>query len=265
MNFLKFSKANAKLQRLSLEPAVQEYLRRPIYSIHKGKEHISDYEYRRVYSLDLLSGHTCPFAKECFAYVVEKDGKYSVKDGKHTKYRCYSASQEALYPNLYNLRKYNTDLLKQARTTKRILKLLQESLPDDAGVIRIHSGGDFFSQSYLDAWVELAETRPDVLFYGYTKALPWLLEWEILPENFIFTASRGGKRDDLIDKHKLREALVVFTEEEAWDQGLEIDHDDSHAAKPGKSFALLVHGIQPKGSEAGRAVHKLNGRGSYGR
>jgi hypothetical protein len=46
---------------------------------------------------------------------------------------------------------------------------------------------------------------------------------------------------------------------------LDIDHDDSHAALPGPSFALLIHGIQPAGSEAGKAVRALRGVGSYSR
>jgi hypothetical protein len=46
---------------------------------------------------------------------------------------------------------------------------------------------------------------------------------------------------------------------------MEVDHDDSHAAMPGPSFALLIHGIQPKGSDAGKAVRALRGNGSYSR
>jgi hypothetical protein len=32
-----------------------------------------------------------------------------------------------------------------------------------------------------------------------------------------------------------------------------------------RSFALLIHGVQPEGSEAGMAVRTLNGLGSYTR
>jgi hypothetical protein len=52
----------------------------------------------------------------------------------------------------------------------------------------------------------------------------------------------------------------VFSEQEASDLGLEIDHDDSHAADPSKvnkDFALLIHGIQPKGSDASEAIKTL--------
>ncbi len=66
--------------------------------------------------------------------------------------------------------------------------------------------------------------------------------------------------------------MVVFSEQEAkeykWKDasgkeqfGIEIDHDDSHAMKDdGKPFALLLHGSQPAGTEAGKALHALGGR-----
>ena len=60
----------------------------------------------------------------------------------------------------------------------------------------------------------------------------------------------------------------VFSEKEAADLNLEIDHDDSHAAdvsKRDESFALLIHGVQPKGSKASAALKTLKGKGSYGK
>jgi len=60
----------------------------------------------------------------------------------------------------------------------------------------------------------------------------------------------------------------VFSEAEANSLGLDIDHDDSHAANPAwrdNSFALLVHGTQPAGSEAATALKELKGKGSYSR
>jgi hypothetical protein len=72
----------------------------------------------------------------------------------------------------------------------------------------------------------------------------------------------------LIDEHNLREAVVVFDEARAEELGLEIDHDDSHAARPDlreQSFALLIHGVQAAGSEASKAVSLLKGKGTYAR
>ena len=54
--------------------------------------------------------------------------------------------------------------------------------------------------------------------------------------------------------------MVVFSEDEAYERGLEIDHNDSHAAVPDwefDDFALLIHGTQPKGTEAAEALKVL--------
>ena len=77
------------------------------------------------------------------------------------------------------------------------------------------------------------------------------------PENLVFTASRGGKYDNMIDSMKWKEALVVYSEKEAEQKGLKIDHDDTHAAFGKKDFALLIHGTQPKGSNASEALSLL--------
>jgi hypothetical protein len=74
------------------------------------------------------------------------------------------------------------------------------------------------------------------------------------------TASRGGRLDHKIDEYNLREAIVVYSQKQADDLGLVIDHDDSHAAIPSQrsnSFALLIHGQQPKGSDASKAIKEL--------
>ena len=106
---------------------------------------------------------------------------------------------------------------------------------------------------------------PDKLFYAYTKSLEMWTEYSYnLPSNFVLTASRGGHDDELIDAKDLKCAEVVFSEEEAVEKGLEIDHDDSHAAYGDESFALLIHGTQPKGSDASKALQKLRKKGIGG-
>jgi hypothetical protein len=49
------------------------------------------------------------------------------------------------------------------------------------------------------------------------------------------------------------------------EKGLEIDHDDSHCYDRNcKKFALLIHGAQPAGSPASKAVQKLKKNGIMG-
>lgn len=222
-----------------------------------------------VYSFDILSGVNCPFAKDCHSKaVVHADGSRSIQDGKQTLFRCFSASQEVAYTNVFLARRANTDGIMPlaARSPMAAADALCDALPDDAGCVRIHVAGDFKLLNYFDAWLEVAARNPDRRFYAYTKSLPfWVRRLDALPPNFLLTASRGGKADCLIDEHGFREARVVYSEAEAEELGLEVDHDDSHAALPGPSFALLIHGIQPKGSEAGKAVRALSGLGSYSR
>lgn len=252
---LNFSPANTKIKNLSEVKSLAKYL-------SKGK---------KVYSLDLLSGWSCPFAKNCLSKVIITDGKRKIKDGPDTEFRCFSASQEALYPAVYNLRKNNYDQLQLCNTYTYKKNLILVSLPKNAGIIRIHVGGDFFNPDYFRAWLKVAQVRPDILFYAYTKSLKYWIENRSQveqTENFVLTASRGGRLDYLIDDAGLRSSTVVFSVAEAENLGLEIDHDDSHAADPskkGKNFALLIHGSQPKGSNAGKAVRALGGIGSYGR
>jgi hypothetical protein len=247
---LKFSPANAKTKKLNDIPALSKFLRNS----------------RKVYSLDILSGWSCPFANECLSKVHTIDGKKKVVDGKNTKFRCFSASQEAIYTNVYKARHYNYQLLKQ---TKNMYKLLNDSLPKNIGICRIHVAGDFFNADYFKAWLSLALEHSDTLFYAYTKSLPYILPYyKALPNNFVLTASYGGRCDNLIEKHGIRSATVVYSQIEADLLQLEIDHDDSHAANPltkHQDFALLIHGIQPKGSEASVALRKLKGTGSYSR
>ncbi len=242
---LKFSNANAKTEALK--------------EVDELKPFLLD---RNIYSLDLLSGYSCPFASECLSKATVIDGKRKIKDGPNTKFRCFSASQEVQYTNVYNLRKHNFDILRGLNVEDMIHRL-NTDLPDNAGIVRPHVAGDFFKNDYLFAWINVAMMNPEKLFYAYTKSLKYWVENLALiqaVDNFVLTASYGGRDDWLIDKYNLRSTKVVFSEAEAAEAGLEIDHDDSHAARPSlknQDFALLIHGTQPKDTEAAEALKLL--------
>jgi hypothetical protein len=230
---LAFSPANTKLRKLAKKRYIKRWLK----------------DGRKVYSLDLLSGWACPFASACRSKAIQTDEGLRIKDGPHCEFRCYSASQEAQYPNVYRQRKKNWQTIKRAKTKDKIVKLILGSLPGNIGVLRWHVAGDFFSQAYFDAALEVARRRPDILFYAYTKAIGWWFNrLDTIPNNFVLTASYGGVFDNLIGDMKLRHVKVVYSKEEAKKLGLPLDWDDSHAAhsaRKNKSFALLIHGTQP--------------------
>ena len=245
---LKFSNANAKIEALKQVNELKPFL-------DNG---------RKVYSFDLLSGYSCPFAEECLSKAVIIDGKRTIQDGPKTKFRCFSASQEVQYTNVYNLRKHNFDTLRNLNTCglnssgwlNEMIHRLNTDLPENAGIVRIHVAGDFFNSHYMFAWINVAMMNPDRLFYAYTKSLKYWLQYKgytDMLDNFVLTASYGGRDDEMIAEH-------VFSEAEASEAGLEIDHDDSHAARPSlknQDFALLIHGTQPKDTEASEALKLL--------
>ncbi len=235
---LRFSPANTKLQKLQKKIG------------------------KKVFSLDLLSGHSCPFAKDCLAKAIElPNGKRKVVDGPHTLFRCYSASQEARLRGVYNLRKKNSDALLAIKNSSFSMAVaIRQAIPEKAEVIRIHSSGDFFSQKHFDAWMNVAFHNPNLIFYAYTKSLRfWINRLSVLPKNMVITASYGGIDDHLIKEYKLRASHVVFSEDQAKKMGLAIDRDDSLAYNKeySKDFCLLLHGSQPAGSVAAKAWHKL--------
>jgi hypothetical protein len=238
---LRFSEANAKTQRLRQVLPLVKYL--------TGN--------KKVYSLDLLAGKTCPGASLCHSW-RGKNGK--IVDGPHCQFRCFSASQEVTFPAVYRLRKHNTDLLTKAskKGSSAVITLLVNSLPKDAGIVRFHVSGDIFSVNYYIGLISLAYQTPDTLFYFYTKSYHIVdsvtaddPQNGVIMPNLICTMSLGGIWDDWAIKAGWRTAKVVYSESEAGN--LPIDHDDSHAALPGGSFALLLHGIQPPKTAASRA------------
>lgn len=219
--------------------------------------------------LSLPAGYSCPGACECLSWFDRKEKK--LRDGEQNRYRCFAASSEAAYPSVRALADRNYAILKRARTTARMAATISMSLPSlKFPNIRIHVDGDFFNQSYFLAWCQVASDHQDRVFYAYTKSLPiWVKMRACVPRNLVLIASRGGKWDNLIDQHGLRSAVVVFHPSEAEALGLQIDHDESLARDPDHGdFALLLHGVQPAGSDAAKAQKRLraeNIKFAYGR
>jgi hypothetical protein len=159
---------------------------------------------------------------------------------------------------------YNWDLLKEVmyssdNQTSALTGLIELSIAVQPvlDICRIHESGDFWTELYMRAWLNAARNHSDIKFYAYTKSLGmWLNLKQYIPSNFYLTASVGGTLDTMIpgnlDTFK-RIAYVVYTEQQAEELGLEIDHDDEHCFGD-KPFALLVHSPQRAGSLASQAL-----------
>jgi hypothetical protein len=210
----------------------------------------------RIAILNLPAGWACPLALKCLSKADPDTGK--ITDGPEVEFRCFGAAGER-YPAVRALRWHNFNLLRECKDLQSMVDLITASLPD-VKYIRPHSdGGDFFSETYFLAWLNVAINHPDRVFYTYTKRPDFIVKYKNqIPSNFRLTASYGGKLDHLIGEHNLKNAIVFFSEDEAATAGREIDKDDSHAILPDKgSFGLLLHSHQPKGSPAAKAWYKI--------
>ena len=264
---LSFQLANAKLK--ALRKAAAKELELPVGRV-------------KIFTLTLPAGWSCPGANECLAFADPATGK--IWDSPTLKFRCFAASAER-YENVRNVVWHNFNLLRRLKDEDGMATLILDSLyetmkrfkvkPDDVVIVRIHVGGDFYSRDYVTAWnralkvLELGSLvspnwkLPKVIGYDYTKSLHHLDDPSPkLSDNFVITGSEGGRFDHLIPVLKgLKVAKVVGSIEEAESEGLEIDHDDSHALFGKESFALLIHGTQPKGSASAKALSALRSQG----
>ena len=213
--------------------------------------------------LSISAGITCPGSNNCKAWVTLKDGKRVLNRGSESMFTCFAASEELRYPNVFKSRRYNYNLINSyvvKRDVDGLSNLINDSLlanKKNINKFRIHESGDFYNPLYLEAWLNVAKFNKDIKFYCFSKSLEYFLK-VLLPNNFYLTASYGGRYDYLIDNgYFTRYSKVVFSEDEAKRLGLEIDVDDS-LCFGNKPFALLLHGMQQKGSEAGEALKLIN-------
>ena len=209
--------------------------------------------------LSITAGITCPGSSLCRAWVTLKDDKRILNRGPESMFTCFAASEELRYPNVFKSRKYNYDLINSyviKKDLKGLTDLINKSIQankKNITKVRIHESGDFFNILYLKAWLNVAKLNKDLKFYCYSKSLDFFLE-VLLPNNFYMVASYGSRHDYLIDQGYFpKYSKVVFSEDEAKRLGLEIDKDDSLCFE-NKPFALLLHGMQEKGSKAGEAL-----------
>lgn len=203
--------------------------------------HMLNLKKNQVATFDLPAGFTCPAAVLCQTYANKNSGK--IVDGKNQVFRCYASSIEARYTNVRQLHWHNFDTLKNSAD---MVTEINNSIPKQVKVIRIHSSGDFFNKDYFQAWVKVAELNPDIQFFGYTKVLGYVKT--VKPDNFNLVYSYGGKFDNQVSTEPV--AYVVNTVADGVARGLFVacqknPSDDYTMVIQQKSFALALHGTQP--------------------
>jgi len=113
-------------------------------------------------------------------------------------------------------------------------------------VIRIHDSGDFYSSKYIQNWLKIIASFPDVIFYAYTKQVI-LFKRLTIPRNFSVIFSEGGLADDKIDLYQDRHARVFASEKELLDAGyVNASEDDLLAIGQSHKVGLIYHGHKSK-------------------
>ena len=136
--------------------------------------------------------NVCPNAGACASFCYARNGTYLFSNvrGRHI---------ENLEYTLYHLEEWQQQMLSEVQHKKMVGKH-----------VRIHDAGDFYSDEYLLAWLEIARQTPDVTFYCYTKEVSRFkrLVEPNCPTNFRYLYSMGGKEDHLVNKEVDRHADV---------------------------------------------------------
>lgn len=164
---------------------------------------------------------TCPMAGKCAAVCYARQGAYT-------------------WPSTINAREFNLEMARR--------KDFADLAIDDLGrmrkvkTVRVHDSGDFFNQTYVDAWAKIARAFPGILFYAYTKSLH--LDFSDMPENFKITQSEGGKLDDQIDKSKPH-SRIFSTDSDRLAAGYIDGNESDRPAMEGEiKIGLVYHGTR---------------------
>lgn len=191
----------------------------------KNKKYYRD----EVYEWNLPTGSTCPFALECKVTVDRITGKFDIYKGQ---YKCYAASPER-FPAVRNHRWKNFEYVKNGGIPV---------MPKDCKNVRIHASGDFYNQAYFDMWLLVARCNPEINFWAYTKSISyWVNRINEIPANLILTASYGGRQDNLIKLHNLKNVIVYNSYKKLILRP--IDTNDDYARMPNINFALMNNNI----------------------
>ena len=173
--------------------------------------------------------NTCPNAGVCGALCCAKNGTYKFKN-------VMKSHIEKLEWVLYRTDSWMAAVMEELSLKKYVGKF-----------IRIHDGGDFFSQWYAERWLTIAAANPQCTFYTYTKEVVLFKETlkDLIPSNFIVIYSFGGKQDKYIDREVDRHSDVFTDYDKMIELGyFDIEEDDKLAAIGPRKVGLFRNNIK---------------------
>jgi hypothetical protein len=130
---------------------------------------------------------TCPAAAACIVWCYAAKGGYLQYPGPVNN----AAKMVGFLLNHPD--EFVSTLLKSLEAAKN-----KRGAKNKTIIMRWHDAGDFFSTGYLEMAFDVARKTPDVLHYAYTKQARMIDSYRekgLIPENFVFNKSVGGKFD----------------------------------------------------------------------
>ena len=93
---------------------------------------------------------------------------------------CYALKASRIYKNTRVMRAYHMAIIMQAlHDTKKLeyfknyiqLELNKHAMLYNMPVVRLHSAGDFYTEKYLQLWLDIINKNKKIKFYSYSKIL----------------------------------------------------------------------------------------------
>lgn len=162
----------------------------------------------------------CPKAGGCATLCYARQGFYTFKS--------VAAAREA------NLAVVRGDLARFVQLAKADLAKLKHT------TVRLHDSGDFFSQEYLNAWIEIIKQFPEKKFYAYTKSLH--LDFSAVPSNLQIIQSAGGLLDKQIDTSKSHSRIFASHADRIAHDYVDGNVNDQPAIDGVTRIGLVYHG-----------------------
>ena len=190
---------------------------------------------KRVFNFGIIANKslegksTCPFAKGCLG----------------ADYKCYAQKGAYAWPKVKEAYNNRYLLSRQDNFINIMNEAIQKKKVD---ILRLHDSGDFYSIAYLNKWIEIAKANKDVIFYAYTKSIPFFKRSKemdttfLLPKNLIIIFSEGSKKDILINITKDRHSRIFEDINSLLKAGyINASDNDLNAIKDNKKVGLLLH------------------------
>ena len=198
--------------------------------------------YKHPFAYGKPSIQACPFAGKCMEY-------------------CYADALEKFRENSYKMHLHNYSQVWNQSVEDIMVKIEKGiTAAKNVDIIRLNDSGDFVSYNEFLAWALVAQSHPEIIFYGYTKATPYY--WKVikyfagqLPTNFRISISETDNADSVkglakieADYPQYAHIVYILDTVDSDRPELPFNNEEEQAIKGQSSFKIAVHGTFKKGT-----------------